>query len=271
MKKITFLMAAMFLSVAANAQLVDVVEDFEAGIPAGWSTAVNSGSCDWMLVDASYTVNAFSLGSAGMIFDDDACGGANTDNNATLLSDVYDVSNADGTLDWSYDYYYDDIGDATVTDFLTHEASVDGGATWIEIETYADADVALTNAVFTNPVTPGTFPTIQFRWTYDDGADWSWSGGIDNFAFSYTNLLGVSDDTVEGFSFAPNPAQDVLNLNAQTNIERATIVNILGQTVIDAEINATSSTLDVSSLAAGTYILKVAVGDETGTYHIIKE
>ena len=74
MKKITFLMAAMFLSVAANAQLVEVVEDFEAGVPAGWSTVAASGVCDWMLVDASYTVNTFTLGSAGMVFDDDACG-----------------------------------------------------------------------------------------------------------------------------------------------------------------------------------------------------
>ncbi len=262
-------MAALFLSVAANAQLVEISEDFEAGVPAGWSVVATTGDCNWEL--GTDSGNALSLGSQGMIFNDDACGNGAPVSNVSVLSDVYDISAADGSLDWSYEYYFEDIGGDGVPDFFAHEVSVDGGATWIVVASYADANVELTTDTWANPVAPGDFSTIQFRFTYDDGGDWSWGAGVDNFAFSYTEVLGVSDDSVEGFSFAPNPAQDFITLTAPNTIGRVSVVNVLGQTVIETEINATSSDLDVSGLAAGTYILKVAVGDDSGTYHIIKE
>ena len=269
MKKITFLLAALFLSVAVNAQLVEVAADFEdSALPTGWTSVVNTGDCDWSFgMDAP---NGFSFTSIGIYFDDDGCGNGAPASNVSLFTEEYDISNADGTLDWSYDYFYDALND-TSTDFMSHSASIDGGATWIEVANYSGADVPLENAVFANPVVPGQFPSIQFRWDYDDGDAWAWGGGIDNFAFSYTNILGVSDDAVEGFTFAPNPAQDFITLTAPNTIGRVSLVNVLGQTVITTEINATSSDLDISGLAAGTYILKVAVGDDAGTYHIIKE
>jgi hypothetical protein len=262
MKKITLLVAAMFFAFAANAQLVEVVEDFESGaFPAGWSSVVNTGDCDVSFGADMPTGPSFP--SSAVYFDDDACGNGMDPSNVTIYSDVYDLSSSDGVVTVGYDVAFQEV--AAGDTFL---AEVNAGDGW---ETLALYDVDLAEILTESFDGTATNEDFQVRWTFDDAGEWAWHGAIDNFNLTYTNVLGVSDDAVEGFSFAPNPAQDVLNLNAQTNIERATIVNVLGQTVIDAEINATSSTLDISSLAAGTYILKVAVGDETGTYHIIKE
>jgi hypothetical protein len=262
MKKITLLVAALFLAFAANAQLVEIVEDFESGaFPAGWSSLVNTGSCDVMFGSAVPTGDP--LPSSGVFFDDDACGSGADASNVTILSDVYDLSGSDGLITIGYDVGFEVAG---IQSFIVEVNAGDG---WELIAEYNEDLGAIITESFDGEATNDDF---QVRWTYDDnGGEWGWHGAIDNFNLTYTNVLGVSNDTVEGFSFAPNPAQDYVTLTASNTIGRVSLINILGQTVIETEINATSSDLNISSLAAGTYILKVAVGDETGTYHIIKE
>jgi len=82
--------------------------------------------------------------------------------------------------------------------------------------------------------------------------------------------IGVADNTIEGFSYYPNPANDTINLNAQGNIGTVTIFNILGQTVVDQNIDATSTQINVSNLSMGTYVMKVSVDGQVGTYKVIK-
>ena len=86
-----------------------------------------------------------------------------------------------------------------------------------------------------------------------------------------SGILGVEENGIQGFTFSPNPASDVLTLNALDVIERATVYNILGQEVIDRNIDATTGQLNVSSLSVGTYIMKVTVNGQVGTYKIVKQ
>ena len=46
---------------------------------------------------------------------------------------------------------------------------------------------------------------------------------------------------------------------------------MLGQKVIDQNVNATTSQLNVSNLATGAYIMKVSVNGQIGTYKILKK
>jgi hypothetical protein len=92
-----------------------------------------------------------------------------------------------------------------------------------------------------------------------------------NFSLEVTcELLGTNDNTIEGFSFYPNPATDAINLSSTENIERVTIYNILGQKVIDQDINATSSQLNVANLVTGAYLMQVSVDGKTATYKVLK-
>lgn len=83
-------------------------------------------------------------------------------------------------------------------------------------------------------------------------------------------FLGTQDNLIQGFDFYPNPASNMLNLNAVDTIERVAIFNILGQKVFDQSINALSSQVDLSKLAVGTYVMSVTVGAQTGRYKIVK-
>lgn len=82
--------------------------------------------------------------------------------------------------------------------------------------------------------------------------------------------LSVSDNTIGGFSFFPNPSSDVLNLKSIDNIENISIYNLLGQRVMVNKINATTSKLDISGLNIGTYIMKVTINGQIATYKVLK-
>jgi hypothetical protein len=97
------------------------------------------------------------------------------------------------------------------------------------------------------------------------------SDAVTDVVIEFTPLLGADDSTIQGFAYYPNPTSDIVNINAEQNIEFVEIYNMLGQRIIDQRIGATSSELNISELAIGTYIMKVIIDGETGTYRIIKE
>ena len=61
-----------------------------------------------------------------------------------------------------------------------------------------------------------------------------------------------------------------MSLRSANNIESVSMYNLLGQQVISTEIGATTSDINLSSLTAGTYIMKVTVDGQTGTYKVLK-
>ncbi|MEZ4874573.1 MAG: T9SS type A sorting domain-containing protein [Flavobacteriaceae bacterium] len=97
------------------------------------------------------------------------------------------------------------------------------------------------------------------------------TGGRTDIQFTGCENLGVAGNVIEGFSFAPNPANDRLNLSSVDNIENVALYNILGQKVIDVNVNATSTELNVSNLSVGAYIMKVTSNGQIGTYKVIKK
>jgi subtilisin-like proprotein convertase family protein len=97
------------------------------------------------------------------------------------------------------------------------------------------------------------------------------TGGASDVDINYDVELGIQENGIEGFTFSPNPTRGQVTLSALDQIERATIYNILGQAVLDRSIEATSTQLDVSNLSTGTYIMKVTVNGQVGTYKLIKQ
>jgi len=85
------------------------------------------------------------------------------------------------------------------------------------------------------------------------------------------SLLSTVDNTIDGFTFYPNPTMDVLNLRANSSIDTVELYNMLGQKVISQEIGATTSQVNVSNLATGTYIMKVTAEGLTASYQVIKK
>ncbi len=176
-----------------------VEEDFDAGLPAGWSTVINTGNCDWhngMILPTGdpFTTNA-------MIFnDDDACGegsGAPA-SNVTLLSDVYDTNGATSVM-LGYDAAFQEAGEGGS---LTVE--VFDGAAWQQVAFY-DADLDPDIQAFSLDVTAHANADFAARWTYDDGGGWGWHAGVDNFCLTHDGGVVVgppNDECVDAIAVA---------------------------------------------------------------------
>ncbi len=95
-------------------------------------------------------------------------------------------------------------------------------------------------------------------------------GGATDIMIDGVNL-GADDNTIEGFGFYPNPANETINLTAADTIESIELFSIIGQRVMSQTINATSTELNVSDLSTGTYLMKVIVNGQLGVYKVIKE
>ena len=84
-------------------------------------------------------------------------------------------------------------------------------------------------------------------------------------------ILGADEHSISGLTYYPNPVQDRLHIDAQENIEKISVFNVLGQEVLSILPNTTSVTLDTSTFAKGMYVVQVVSNGATGSYKIIKK
>ena len=89
--------------------------------------------------------------------------------------------------------------------------------------------------------------------------------------FDAKTVLSIDENSFSDFKFYPNPTQDVLNLSANNTIESVSIFSILGEEVIDINVNQNSSIINIESLNPGIYILKVMMDGKSSSYKIIKQ
>jgi hypothetical protein len=96
---------------------------------------------------------------------------------------------------------------------------------------------------------------------------------VGNFSMAVTceEALSIDDNALEGFSFYPNPAQDVITLDARTAIEDITMYNVLGQVVLQQKVDGLSNyQLNVSTMAKGMYLMQVTTNGKVGVYRVMK-
>ena len=94
---------------------------------------------------------------------------------------------------------------------------------------------------------------------------------FDNIYFYNEANLGLDSSNALSMSLYPNPAKGSLNISAQNKIESATIYNVLGKKIKSFTVNAKTSSLDVSGLSRGIYILKYTANNAVGSMKFIKE
>ncbi len=149
----------------------------------------------------------------------------------------------------------------------TLNVDISSGMSLATVEIIIDGNTVLpAGTAFTD--TAGTVPTSLGGINY-------YSNGsandvyVDDVTFSDTNV-GTQDFATKGFSVYPNPVNNVMNLQANENISKVAIYNVLGQEVYSAKINAMTSSVDMSSMASGAYFVKVNINGTEGTVKVIK-
>lgn len=80
--------------------------------------------------------------------------------------------------------------------------------------------------------------------------------------------VGIQELTNMDLTVYPNPANDAINLGSDENIVRFEIVNLSGQVALSGD---KAHGIDVSSLDAGTYFVRVQFENGTATRKFIKQ
>jgi hypothetical protein len=83
-------------------------------------------------------------------------------------------------------------------------------------------------------------------------------------------LLSIDEFAASGFNYYPNPTTGQLSIGAKQTIEAIVLFNILGQQILEIRPNALNTTLDLSSLKTGTYIMKSTINGASYTHKVIK-
>jgi hypothetical protein len=162
-----------------------------------------------------------------------------------------------------------ETGPDSATDSKTFDSVIEaftgtcGALTAIECD---DDDAATFNFSMMNltSLTPGS--TIYIRvWEYDGNE-------FEPFSISAYNstLSNIETEVVNNFKYFPNPVNDKLTLNAQSNIQNVAVYNMLGQEVINASPNTLDAEVDMVNLNSGAYFVKVTIDNATKTIRVIK-
>lgn len=93
---------------------------------------------------------------------------------------------------------------------------------------------------------------------------------VDDFELATGNLLNSSEFSLDSFSVYPNPVLDILNLRSASPVQNLVIYDILGKQVLRAQPDAISSSIDMSSLPSGAYIVNVTINGTTQSVKVIK-
>ncbi len=191
-----------------------------------------------------------------------------------LISPNFDLSG--GTYYLNFDIaltVWNTTASATLgaDDYVALLVSQDG-TTWSELRRWDSSSTIGTSREPTPEIElTGYNSTTKFAfYAFSDTSNEDNNFYVDNFQI--TNFgLSIEDNIIEGFTLYPNPVTDRLYLTAVENIDDISIYNLLGQEVINSRPEVSNADIDMSELPTGMYVVKVRIGEQLGSYRIVKE
>ena len=94
---------------------------------------------------------------------------------------------------------------------------------------------------------------------------------LDEFTLDAFSTLGTANNILEGFTLYPTIVKEELNFRSQNKVEAITVFNLLGQKVFSGAPNTNNSSINLSNLRPGVYVVKVSAEGKIGSYKIVKE
>jgi hypothetical protein len=93
---------------------------------------------------------------------------------------------------------------------------------------------------------------------------------IDNF-YLYNSKLGTKSFADLGAKMHPNPTTGIVTIEAKNIIDKVSLHNILGQEILVQSPNAQTTTLDISNLQAGVYVVKTTINGKVASSRVVKK
>lgn len=176
----------------------------------------------------------------------------NTNGNNTSYFSVW--------IDWDQNGEFTDEGEFFEIGALTNSTGTDGKQVVGEIEILRTARLGETTMRIIK--SDGASP-VEACGLYEKGQ-------AEEYTLVIDNRVGIEDQTTTGFSYYPNPTDNLLYITSALDIEKLTIFNILGQEVL-AQSKLKDKQVDMSSLTQGTYLFKVVFEDgSVETFKVLK-
>ncbi len=198
------------------------------------------------------------------------------------------------TVDGNFDTYTWNTGETTqsieVTGNDTYSVLVDDGngctnSTSENVSFNTVPNIPVINqkddSLFISPVL-GTIEWFYEGNTFSFGANIIKAGGNGEYTVVVTEngcsavsnpfdyfLVSVKDIVTKAISVYPNPATSMLNITAE-RISAIALSDISGKVLISRNENTNTTTLDMSMLASGNYILTVRTGNEISITRVVK-
>ena len=179
-KQILCTAMGLTLGLLAHSQII-VEEDFENGMPSGWSQTTLATDGGWLAgTNSSLGSQSFPITAHTNILatNDDAC---DCDKSQDILStNSYDFSSYSGeSIRISMDVFYYLGTYQGATESLELMVSV-GGGSWTSFHTFVGS-TDWQNATFIDISSLAGESDVKFAFNYDDGAGWTFGAAIDNF------------------------------------------------------------------------------------------
>lgn len=84
-------------------------------------------------------------------------------------------------------------------------------------------------------------------------------------------LLVIENNKEQSFVIYPNPVKDILIISNTATISNVSVVNVMGQKILDKNFENTTVRIDLSTLSSGTYFVKSVSDHQTSTSKIVKQ
>lgn len=260
---ITLSTIIVLFNTTLNAQTVLFQEDFNLGLPAGWTTiASGDATGTW---DTTSDFYGFNFDSSPFMLCYDWSGLATNEEltgpsfSSVSFSNIY----------LHYDYQ-----------FLSQSATLEGfvdvydGAAWQNVKLFSGADIA--NAHDSIDISAYANANMQFRFRFVNttGNGWEHDFMIDNVIVTGNSSIGLSEITTNTISTYPNPTSGFIYWkdDIQTEIQLIEIYNASGQIIKSKNTFGVQNKMDVHDLLQGVYFIKMtSKNGETYTNKIFKE
>lgn len=186
---------------------------------------------------------------------------------ALQASHSYDLSTlvrGDGYDNWTVKMAYNTYSKSEGATVLGDTFQVAGNANVL---------ISLPYAEMTRTFVPTTDGTYYFALVVNENVTGFPVGiAFDNVSLTDNGLLSTPGFETATLKVYPNPVKDILNISNTQNINSVEVFNLLGQKVLTKTTqNATNSQVDLSALAAGSYLVRITADNVTQTVKVIKQ
>lgn len=158
-------------------------------------------------------------------------------------------------------------------DYIYYQIAYNNGSGWTSYDYMEDVFKTNQNGNFNSTgweefkhTVPSGYNFVRMRLVvYQNGNAYL---GFDDFEVK-TQTLSNDKNSIDGFTYGPNPTKGELRLKAKVILEKATIYNILGKQIMSVNGSSKEMNLNLSNFSSGIYLVKVQSGETTQTIRIV--